>query len=153
MVWDLHTKLSNKLALSAIFGLGLLCVPHHLAPRATPHFARNFLADLSHHYCSIPIIGGFRFQALLQVNFRDVSATLPNGYMWSMLEPPFAIICACLPITRPLLAKVLPKPFTNRSAKDSNKTLSWVARNYDTEAGNQRNFQHLRVRLYLLIAP
>ncbi|KAL8853013.1 MAG: hypothetical protein Q9221_002161 [Calogaya cf. arnoldii] len=79
VVWRLHMTLRQKLSLSFVFLLGLLA-------------------------CIASIV---RVVAFNQVNFEDVTYTMVDVEIWTIMEQSIAIICACLPTTRPLIARFL----------------------------------------------
>ena len=137
MVWRLNTKLSNKISLSIVFGLGFLyvklCIPAQFFQRRSAN--RN---DVT----SIPVVGCLRLRSLVQVDFRDPSFTVPNAFLWSMLEPPFAIICSSLPIIKPLTAELAPTFITERT-HFRNKGPFSIAANCKPDGCHQKAFHRL----------
>lgn len=56
-----------------------------------------------------------RLQSLVAIsNSTDQTFDNPPAATWSSVETNVGIICACLPLLRPLLAKYLPRAFTSR---------------------------------------
>ena len=73
MVWHLHTTRGQKAALSFIFGLGGFVV----------------------------IVSSIRVYYIIQVG-PDFTWEYTNPIIWSDIETSIAVICACLPILRPV---------------------------------------------------
>lgn len=59
----------------------------------------------------------------------DVSST-----MWSIIEPNIAVICACLPMIRPLIVRVFPK-FMSKKTSDENNFYTGHAYGTRSRAG------------------
>jgi len=74
-VWKLKMPVSSKVGICGIFAIGLLI-------------------------CIISII---RMQSLRTLDFADISYDMLNPVFWTVTEPSFAIINACLPIMRHLV--------------------------------------------------
>lgn len=62
------------------------------------------VADLDDRACTASII---RVVALDRVNLEDMTYTLVTASIWTTIEQSIGIICACLPMTRPLIARFL----------------------------------------------
>lgn len=89
-VWKLKTNQSNKIALTGIFGVGFLV-------------------------CIISIV---RLVTLVNVSYQDITYSVVDALIWSMLEPTLGVTLACVPLMRPLFSKIFPDP-TARSKKPS----------------------------------
>jgi len=98
IVWRLHIKKSQKLAISSIFLLG------------------GFV-------CLASII---RYTYLKEVIPVDITFTnLPAG-IWSLIEMSIGLVCACLPVMRPLLQYLVPKwVSTLADSLDLKTAFSW----------------------------
>jgi hypothetical protein len=79
------------------------------------------------HPLSVSIVSIIRMKVLLEISFTDITYTLPQGMMWTVLEPELALICANIALMRTLVAKVFPR---------------WFATKHSYAANRQR-FQHL----------
>lgn len=62
------------------------------------------VADLDNRACTASII---RVVALDQIKLEDITYTLVTASIWTTIEQSIGIICACLPTTRPLIARIL----------------------------------------------
>ncbi|MCJ1254431.1 hypothetical protein MMC24_002246 [Lignoscripta atroalba] len=100
MVWKLQTPRANKIVLTGIFGLGFF-----------------FLASLPSSICIISIV---RLITLVGVSYTDITYSVVDALIWSMLEPALGITLACLPVMRPLLPKTFPGRSEKRSKDSSN---------------------------------
>ena len=87
-------------------------------------------------------MGCLRLTSLVRVDFKDPSFTVPDAFLWSMIEPPFAIICASLPVIKPLAAKLIPAFITRRSTSGSDRPFSKPARDIP-DGSHQKKFQRL----------
>ena len=100
MTWDLQMSQKQKIAISSVFGLGLMYVsppfPDH--PPQTPKPALIF------------------FSSGVAVSLaRAITLSSPSLFtrglltfaIWSTVEPAVALICACLPVMRPLFISIL----------------------------------------------
>lgn len=100
---------------------------------------------------SIPVIGCLRLRSLIQVDFRDPSFTVPNTFLWSSLEPPFAIICSSLPFIKSFIAEFAPTFITKRNSSRS-KGSSFKAVWCKPHGGHQKAFHRLKESVYSLRA-
>ncbi|KAL8731083.1 MAG: hypothetical protein Q9181_004429 [Wetmoreana brouardii] len=89
MVWNLQIPRRNKIILSVVFGMGLFV-------------------------CIVSIL---RLISLVTVSYTDITWTVTDPLLWSMLEPCVGITCACIPLMRPLLSRALPERFSRRANK------------------------------------
>ncbi|KAI1204348.1 uncharacterized protein F4807DRAFT_447797 [Annulohypoxylon truncatum] len=99
-IWKLSLPISQRIALTATFGLGLF----------------------------ITAISIIRLKSLMDISFTDPTWTLPMGLMWTVLEPELEILVANFPFMRPYLSKILPKkwslnPSSWRSRKYGNENF------------------------------
>ena len=62
------------------------------------------MANLGYRACTASIV---RVVAFDQVKLEDVTYTLVTASIWTTIEQSIGIICACLPTTRPLIARFL----------------------------------------------
>ncbi|MCJ1380706.1 hypothetical protein MMC17_003814 [Xylographa soralifera] len=97
IVWRLHIKKSQKLAISAIFFLG------------------GFV-------CFASII---RYTYLNEVIPVDVTYTDYPAGIWSVVEVSIGLVCACLPVMRPLLQRLVPGWLTTLADSFDKKSFSW----------------------------
>ncbi|MCJ1408579.1 hypothetical protein MMC19_002654, partial [Ptychographa xylographoides] len=97
IVWDLHIKKSQKLAISTIFLLG------------------GFV-------CVASVI---RYTYLKQVIPVDVTYTNQPAGIWSLVEVGIGLVCACLPVMRPLLQHFVPRWASSLADSLDKKTISW----------------------------
>ncbi|KAL8814159.1 MAG: hypothetical protein Q9223_006600 [Gallowayella weberi] len=89
MVWNLQIPRRNKAILTAVFGMGLFV-------------------------CIVSIL---RLISLLTVSYTDITWTVTDPLLWSMLEPCVGVTCACIPLMRPLLNHVFPDRHSKRANK------------------------------------
>ncbi|MCJ1402686.1 hypothetical protein MMC11_005907 [Xylographa trunciseda] len=80
MVWYLHVPRKNKIALFGMFGIGF----------------------------TICIISIVRLITLVSVSYADITYSVVDALIWSMLEPALGLTLACLPLMRPLFSLVFP---------------------------------------------
>jgi hypothetical protein len=94
---------------------------------------------------SIFAIGGFvclvsilRLQSLVAIsNSVDASYDNPPAATWSSVESNVGIICACLPLLRPLITKWLPRAFPSRHRSVYSHSRPNNARNYGSRGGSK----------------
>ncbi|KAI9681517.1 MAG: hypothetical protein M1817_002801 [Caeruleum heppii] len=96
VVWKLQIPKSQKFALTGIFVLGFFCV----------------------------VASAVRIPLVWTVLTTDPTWTSVNASNWTLTENCVAIICACLPIMRPVFRKVLGEHFSFRSWGSSKKQSS-----------------------------
>lgn len=85
------------------------CMSHALEPSVTFVFYTNA------RFCSVCIVSILRLQSLVAIsNSSDQTYDNPPAATWSSVETNVGIICACLPLLRPLLAKYFPRAFPSR---------------------------------------
>ncbi|KAL8679485.1 MAG: hypothetical protein Q9224_002180 [Gallowayella concinna] len=89
MVWNLQIPRRNKAILTAVFGMGLFV-------------------------CIVSIL---RLISLLTVSYSDITWTVTDPLLWSMLEPCVGVTCACIPLMRPLLSRAFPERHSKRANK------------------------------------
>ncbi|KAJ5116812.1 hypothetical protein N7456_001160 [Penicillium angulare] len=93
-VWKLQMPTSQKIAVSAIFGLGFFTC----------------------------VAGALRCYAVYLMNENeDITWNFGRGFIWSSIEPSCGIISACLPTLRPLLRHFFPTAFGNSSHQKSSE--------------------------------
>ncbi|OBT68852.1 hypothetical protein VE03_02047 [Pseudogymnoascus sp. 23342-1-I1] len=80
MIWRLKVNLRSKIALTGIFTIGFF----------------------------IFIISIIRLKSLVTVSYEDITYSVPDALIWSMLEPSLALTLASIPIMRPVFAKIFP---------------------------------------------
>ncbi|MCJ1286774.1 hypothetical protein MMC26_006120 [Xylographa opegraphella] len=97
IVWRLHIKKSQKLAISSIFLLG------------------GFV-------CLASVI---RYTYLKQVIPVDVTYSNQPAGIWSLVEMAIGLVCACLPVMRPLLQYLIPGWVTTLADSFDKKSYSW----------------------------
>ncbi|KAL4901979.1 hypothetical protein BDW74DRAFT_186999 [Aspergillus multicolor] len=88
-LWKLKLNMAKKLALTSVFSMGLL----------------------------VSVISIVRLSALMAIDFNDVTYSLPMGVLWTVLEPELAIICANMPILKPILSRMFPRFFSSTRQK------------------------------------
>ncbi|MCJ1285840.1 hypothetical protein MMC26_005181 [Xylographa opegraphella] len=88
MVWNLHVPRKNKIALFGMFGIGF----------------------------TICIISIVRLITLVSVSYADITYSVVDALIWSMLEPALGVTLACLPLMRPLFSLVFPDTKSKVSA-------------------------------------
>ncbi|KAL8717842.1 MAG: hypothetical protein Q9225_004949 [Loekoesia sp. 1 TL-2023] len=89
MVWNLQIPRRNKAILTAVFGMGLFV-------------------------CIVSIL---RLISLVTVSYTDITWTVTDPLLWSMLEPCVGVSCACIPLMRPLLSRAFPERHSKRANK------------------------------------
>ncbi|KAF1852102.1 uncharacterized protein K460DRAFT_271426 [Cucurbitaria berberidis CBS 394.84] len=91
VVWRLQLRLTSKLAITAIFALGLLSI----------------------------VIGGLRINSFANVDLGDITFGIGATLIWSITQISTGIIVACCPYLRPVFEKMLScrltRPTTRRS--------------------------------------
>ncbi|KAJ9283599.1 hypothetical protein DTO027B5_9056 [Paecilomyces variotii] len=87
-IWKLKLSVPKKLALCLVFCMGLL----------------------------VSVISIVRLASLMAIDFTDITYSVQMGVMWTVLEPELAIICANMPVMKPILSRVFPNlfPSSNR---------------------------------------
>ncbi|OCL14689.1 hypothetical protein AOQ84DRAFT_280489, partial [Glonium stellatum] len=75
VIWNLQMRIWNKIGLIGIFAVGFFV-------------------------CVVSII---RLITLVHLSYTDITYSVPEALIWSMLEPAIGITLACLPVIRPLL--------------------------------------------------
>ncbi|OCK85738.1 hypothetical protein K432DRAFT_286131 [Lepidopterella palustris CBS 459.81] len=75
VIWNLQMRTANKIGLIGVFAVGFFA-------------------------CIVSII---RLVTLVHLSYADITHSVPEALIWSMLEPAMGITLACLPIIRPLL--------------------------------------------------
>lgn len=68
-----------------------------------------------------------RLVALLGLTYSDITFSVPNSLLWSLLEPCIGCMCACVPLMRPLFNAIFP----DRMSKDR-KTYGYIPERRDT---------------------
>ena len=86
MVWSLNTTVAQKITLTGIFLLGILCVLS--LPSLNGHYLRT---------CSVCAISIIRISKVAVVNYSDPTWRLVDVYLWTSLENSVGIFSACLP--------------------------------------------------------
>ncbi|KAJ9215666.1 hypothetical protein DTO166G4_2772 [Paecilomyces variotii] len=82
-IWKLRLSVPKKLALCLVFCMGLL----------------------------VSVISIVRLASLVAIDFTDITYSVQMGVMWTVLEPELAIICANMPVMKPILSRVFPNLF------------------------------------------
>ncbi|KAF1917085.1 hypothetical protein BDU57DRAFT_448159, partial [Ampelomyces quisqualis] len=96
VVWRLQLRPAHKMAITAIFALGLLNI----------------------------VIGGLRISALAEVAYsNDVTYGVGTTLLWSMAQISTGIIVACCPYLRPAFELVMPERLTRVSTPISSPYL------------------------------
>ncbi|KAH7399061.1 hypothetical protein DE146DRAFT_783032, partial [Phaeosphaeria sp. MPI-PUGE-AT-0046c] len=92
VVWRLHHRLSHKIAITAIFSLGLLNI----------------------------VIGGLRLCSFTEDAYRgDVTYGMGTTMIWAITQISTGFIVACCPHLRPLFEKILPRRLTRMDPHSS----------------------------------
>ncbi|OGM45087.1 hypothetical protein ABOM_006658 [Aspergillus bombycis] len=105
IVRSLQLPRPQKIALTAVFAVGVL----------------------------VTVTSILRLQSLLIISqSTDPTYDNPPAAMWSAIECNVAIICACLPVMRPLISRLIPRIFSTRSngsrSKPTNGYLNSIQR-------------------------
>lgn len=66
---------------------------------------------------SVSVISIVRLMALMAIDFNDITYTLPMGVLWTVLEPQLAIVCANMPVLKPILSRMFPRLFGSTNQK------------------------------------
>lgn len=109
-IMTLQLPIKQKIGVSLIFALGLLCVsPHPLAILGhSIYVALN--ADVYFHLKSVCIISVLRIPSLLEAGkTKDPTYDNCGIAIWSIVEVNAAIIGACLSTLKPLISRVWPR--------------------------------------------
>lgn len=69
---------------------------------------------------SIFIISIIRLKSLVTVSYADITYSVPDALIWSMLEPSLALTLASIPIMRPVFSKIFPDNTQQGSTGNSN---------------------------------
>ena len=105
VVWRLKLSMRQKISLSTLFLLGMLCISLPLilwVHRDSPAFSA----------CVASIL---RVIVLKQIDPMDtVYTSIPAG-IWTVIEQTMGIICACLTTTKPLFDRLFPAKNINGS--------------------------------------
>lgn len=80
---------------------------------------------------SVCVISFFRLTSLLDVSFTDLTYTVTDGLIWSLLEPTLGLVSACLPTMRPLFGKLFPERFLNRTKANNSSKGGMDHRSFD----------------------
>ncbi|KAL9014999.1 MAG: hypothetical protein Q9173_000376 [Seirophora scorigena] len=107
MVWNLQIPRRNKAILTAVFGMGLFV-------------------------CIVSIL---RLIFLVSVSYTDITWTVTDPLLWSMLEPCVGVSCACIPLMRPLLSRAFP----DRLSRRANKYGEFKDRSPENSNGSSNN--------------
>ncbi|KAL5339806.1 hypothetical protein BJX70DRAFT_139713 [Aspergillus crustosus] len=83
-IWKLQLGIAKKIALSVVFSMGLL----------------------------VSIISVVRLVALMAIDFNDITHSVQMGVLWTVVEPELAILCANMPILKPVLSRIFPRLFS-----------------------------------------
>jgi hypothetical protein len=86
LVWGLQLPLTQKLSLLPVFGIGIFIVT----------------------------VSSLRLHALIATPQSDITYDL-EGTLWTIIEFNLAVVCACLPSIRIILAKIFPRFFRGSS--------------------------------------
>lgn len=102
VVWRLQLRLAHKVAITAIFALGVLYGCFVVAPFR--------LADFSDSNIVVAIL---RIMTLINVPFDgDLTYNANPAMIWMDVQKSTAIILTCCPLLRPLFEKLIPKRLT-----------------------------------------
>ncbi|KAL4926651.1 uncharacterized protein BDV17DRAFT_293229 [Aspergillus undulatus] len=83
-IWKLQLGVAKKIALSLVFCMGLF----------------------------VSIISIVRLVALMAIDFNDITHSVQMGVLWTVTEPELAILCANMPVLKPVLSRMFPKLFS-----------------------------------------
>lgn len=97
---------------------------------------------------SICIISVLRMKSLLTVSYTDITYSVVDALIWSMLEPALGIALACMPIIRPLFSKIFPDRLTSRSKSKTSSKNSMLA-----PKGDAKNFQRIQDQSGYALGP
>ncbi|KAF2817692.1 uncharacterized protein BDZ99DRAFT_513920 [Mytilinidion resinicola] len=109
-IWSLQLQVGRKVGLLATFGLGIF----------------------------VSAISIIRMKFLLSLNLADATFSLPDPFMWSVVEPELAVIAACIPLMRPFFTKVA-RPWFGGSSSRGTKN----SRNGLNSDGTKKQFSRL----------
>lgn len=112
IVWKLHAPLANRIALLGLFAIGFFV-------------------------CIISIL---RMRALLIVNYKDITFSVIDALIWSMLEPALGIALACAPVMRPVF-----RIFRNKNSNHGNSGPNSIDV-VSSPKRDSKNFQKLQER-------
>jgi hypothetical protein len=104
LLYGLKIPLNQKLALIPVFGMGVVAVT----------------------------VSALRCAALYAAFNIDNTYFDLTGPMWTIIEMNFAVLCAALPSTRVLLARLFPKQFGTAYIKTKASTAPWESNNYNS---------------------
>ncbi|KAL3470420.1 hypothetical protein BJX99DRAFT_49563 [Aspergillus californicus] len=88
-IWKLQLNVAKKLALTLVFCMGIF----------------------------VSIISIIRLKALMDIDFDNITASVQMGVLWTVLEPELAVICANMPILKPVLSRMFPRLFPSTRQK------------------------------------
>jgi hypothetical protein len=111
IVWRLRLRRAHKIAISAIFALGLLCDFKCLLSV----FSSN--TDVP---CSNILVAFFRIFSIVRVDFRgSMTDRLDTAMICIYAQLSTAIVLTCCPLLRPVFEKMVPRRFTRIRRKSS----------------------------------
>lgn len=106
VVWKLQMRTGQKIAICSLFLLGGL----YVCSRASIIICSNA------NFSSVCVASIVRIHYLTFLNgTEDVTWTLSEVAVWSVVEPAIGIICACLPYLQPLIRSTIRKIYSQRS--------------------------------------
>jgi hypothetical protein len=84
--------------------------------------------------CSVCLVSILRLQSLVAIsNSPDPSYDNPPAATWSSVETNVGIICACLPLLRPLITHWLPRAFPSRHRSVYSHSRPQAVRTYGSK--------------------
>ncbi|KAL1998907.1 hypothetical protein VTN02DRAFT_5401 [Thermoascus thermophilus] len=90
-IWRLQLSVPKKGALSLVFCMGLV----------------------------VSVISVVRLESLMAIDFADITHSVQMGVLWTVVEPELSVICANMPVLKPVVSRLFPRLFPASSHKPS----------------------------------
>lgn len=107
-VVSLRLRNRHKIGLMLVFCAGFLCVNMPSRVPSTPTVDKDTELLIKDH-CSTCFISIIRIVFIHNLDLSDFTYQMASVSIWGSVEVNLAIICACLPTLKPLVARVFPK--------------------------------------------
>jgi hypothetical protein len=105
-------------------------------PHCGPPLSSSFIGPANAQPHSVCIVSILRLKSLVSIsNSTDPTYDNPPAATWSSVESNVGIICSCLPLLRPLLARWFPSAFPSR--RRSIHSLPRHAQTYGSKGGSK----------------
>lgn len=72
----------------------------------------------------------------MAIDFSDITYSVQMGVLWTVLEPELAIICANMPVLKPVLSRIFPRLFSTSSRRTYGVSDPQAFERLDEQHGN-----------------